>query len=214
MTFPPARDYKEAPEPMTNETITGRIVDLVKGIFGQRAPEDQKAEQKDADTTSSSDAKPETSTEDAPVDTDSPADATSETTDGADTTAESGESANESEERDDTAEATDTTEEAPLVADEDKESIAEELKAGDTKTVAASRDSLDRAVAASNESELPVPNYSTVTLPSMRARLRKLTLDDVRTMRSYEAANEDRADFLKMYDNRIAKLENESEGDS
>lgn len=200
---------------MTNETIAGRIVDLVKGIFGQRAPEDQKAEPKDADTTSSADATPETSTEDAPVDTDSPTDATSETTDDADSTAESGESASESDDQDDTSNAADTTEEdAPLVADEEKESIAEELKAGDTKTVSASRDSLDRAVAASNESELPVPNYSTVTLPSMRARLRKLTLDDVRTMRSYEAANEDRADFLKMYDNRIAKLESESEGES
>ncbi|MFC7326772.1 hypothetical protein [Marinactinospora rubrisoli] len=62
----------------------------------------------------------------------------------------------------------------------------------------------------SSAAELPVPNYDELTLPSVRARLRKLTIDQVRALRDYEAAHADRPEFLRMYGNRIAKLESEA----
>lgn len=59
--------------------------------------------------------------------------------------------------------------------------------------------------------ELPVPGYDGLTLPSIRARLRKLTIDQVRDLRAYEIANAERPEFVKMYDNRIAKLQKTGE---
>ncbi|GAB3660183.1 hypothetical protein GCM10027589_21730 [Actinocorallia lasiicapitis] len=56
------------------------------------------------------------------------------------------------------------------------------------------------------EVELPVPNYDELTHASLRARLRKLSLDEVKILREYEASHAARAEIVKMYDNRIAKL--------
>ncbi|HEY7486847.1 MAG TPA: hypothetical protein VH912_20475 [Streptosporangiaceae bacterium] len=53
---------------------------------------------------------------------------------------------------------------------------------------------------------LPVPNYDAATLASVRARLRSLTAVQVSQLRDYEQAHGARADFLRMYENRIAKL--------
>ena len=55
--------------------------------------------------------------------------------------------------------------------------------------------------------ELPVPNYDSSTLASIRARLRALDVAQVQTLRDYEQANAARADFVRMFDNRIAKLQ-------
>jgi hypothetical protein len=57
---------------------------------------------------------------------------------------------------------------------------------------------------------LPVPDYDEVTLASVRARLRSLTAVQVSQLRDYEQANAARAEFLKMYENRIAKLTSDS----
>lgn len=57
---------------------------------------------------------------------------------------------------------------------------------------------------------LPVPNYDEATLASVRARLRSLSAAQVSRLRDYEQANAARPDFLRMYDNRIAKLTAES----
>ncbi|GAA2604103.1 hypothetical protein GCM10010411_42800 [Actinomadura fulvescens] len=54
--------------------------------------------------------------------------------------------------------------------------------------------------------ELPVPNYDQATLPQLRARLRGLSVDQVKLLREYERKHAARADVLKMYENRIAKL--------
>ncbi|MFI0451020.1 hypothetical protein [Actinomadura sp. 6N118] len=54
--------------------------------------------------------------------------------------------------------------------------------------------------------ELPVPNYDEATLPQLRARLRGLSVDQVKLLREYERKHSARADVLKMYENRIAKL--------
>lgn len=56
------------------------------------------------------------------------------------------------------------------------------------------------------EPALPVPGYDEASIASIRARLRNLDADEVSALRDYERAHEARADFLRMYENRIAKL--------
>jgi hypothetical protein len=53
---------------------------------------------------------------------------------------------------------------------------------------------------------LPVPNYDELTLASVRARLRNLNVEQVSLLHDYEQANAARADFIRMYENRVAKL--------
>jgi hypothetical protein len=53
---------------------------------------------------------------------------------------------------------------------------------------------------------LPVPGYDQATIASVRARLRSLDAAQVATLRDYERAHAARADFLRMFENRIAKL--------
>jgi hypothetical protein len=69
----------------------------------------------------------------------------------------------------------------------------------------------ERRPAAQGEAEklaadLPVPNYDDATLPQLRARLRGLSVDQVKLLREYERDHAARPDVLKMYENRIAKL--------
>jgi hypothetical protein len=54
--------------------------------------------------------------------------------------------------------------------------------------------------------ELPLSGYDEATLASVRARLRGLDVRQVAQLRDYERSNAARADFLRMYENRIAKL--------
>ncbi|WP_159941818.1 MULTISPECIES: hypothetical protein [unclassified Nocardiopsis] len=101
----------------------------------------------------------------------------------------------------------------PATADvtEAVEVIAEELEAAEAHTTVASDEVLERVRkgAAPSAEDLAVPTYDELTLPSVRARLRKLTIDQVRDLRAYEVAHQGRPEFIKMYDNRIAKLEAE-----
>ncbi|WP_285732455.1 hypothetical protein [Nocardiopsis sp. ATB16-24] len=93
---------------------------------------------------------------------------------------------------------------------EDAPAIAEELEAAEAHTTVASDEVLEkvRKDAAPSAEELAVPTYDELTLPSIRARLRKLTVEQVRDLRAYEVAHQGRPEFIKMYDNRITKLEN------
>ncbi|HEY8481243.1 MAG TPA: hypothetical protein VIL71_15565 [Spirillospora sp.] len=54
--------------------------------------------------------------------------------------------------------------------------------------------------------ELPVPNYDSATLPQLRARLRGLTVEQVKLLREYERKHAAREDVIRMYERRIAKL--------
>jgi hypothetical protein len=54
--------------------------------------------------------------------------------------------------------------------------------------------------------DLPLAAYDGATLASVRARLRNLDTRQVTELRDYERAHAARADFLRMYENRIAKL--------
>jgi len=56
---------------------------------------------------------------------------------------------------------------------------------------------------------LPLPNYDTLTVPSLRARLRNLDPAQLRTLVDYEKAHAGRADVLTMFERRIAKLESD-----
>ncbi|TQN32868.1 hypothetical protein FHX37_2855 [Haloactinospora alba] len=96
---------------------------------------------------------------------------------------------------------------------EQREDLAAELGGAEATTQAASDEAMEsaRKRAAPALEELPVPNYEEATLPSVRGRLRKLTIEQVRDLRAYELAHEERPEFVKMYDNRIAKLQNEGQ---
>jgi hypothetical protein len=54
-----------------------------------------------------------------------------------------------------------------------------------------------------------VPNYDTLTVPSLRARLRNLDPAQLRTLIDYEKAHAGRADVLTMFERRIARLESD-----
>ncbi|MCW2947460.1 MAG: hypothetical protein JWR24_4177, partial [Actinoallomurus sp.] len=54
--------------------------------------------------------------------------------------------------------------------------------------------------------ELPVSGYDEASLASVRARLRGLDARQVGELRDYERSHAARADFLRMYENRITKL--------
>jgi hypothetical protein len=51
-----------------------------------------------------------------------------------------------------------------------------------------------------------VPNYDELSLPSLRARLRTLSADQLRVLVRYERAHSGRADIVAMFERRLAKL--------
>jgi hypothetical protein len=54
--------------------------------------------------------------------------------------------------------------------------------------------------------ELPIEDFDSVSVPSLRSRLRTLTLADLAILREYEQAHAHRLPVVTMLDNRIAKL--------
>jgi hypothetical protein len=55
-------------------------------------------------------------------------------------------------------------------------------------------------------SGLPIANYDMLSLPSLRARLRSLDVDQLALLTDYERAHAARADVLSMFENRVVKL--------
>jgi len=77
-------------------------------------------------------------------------------------------------------------------------------------TEAADREELRRQPApgaALQPADLPLDDYDHLTLGSLRARLRGLTVDDLLALRAYERAHANRLPIITMLENRIAKLE-------
>jgi hypothetical protein len=64
----------------------------------------------------------------------------------------------------------------------------------------------DDAANSVSEAALPVPNYDSLTLPSLRARLRTLDAHQLRVLTEYERSHAARADVVAMFERRIAKL--------
>lgn len=57
--------------------------------------------------------------------------------------------------------------------------------------------------------DLPVPEYDSRTVASLRARMRGLSLDDIRRLLEYERGHAARPEVVGMFERRIAKLEAE-----
>jgi hypothetical protein len=55
--------------------------------------------------------------------------------------------------------------------------------------------------------EAPLPNYDELTVASLRARLRNLSIEQVRELAEYERAHAGRAEVVAMFERRVAKLE-------
>lgn len=222
---------------MSNPTIVTKLTTLVRGIFGRKDPvvttvQDKKDETPAATDVTSEDTvkqaeKAEEKAETAPAAAaETPADAVTETP--AETSSETAaEAAPEAAPKAAPKTPAETTSHAaplveeptdepsvPATADlpEDGPALAEELEAAEAHTTVASDDVLERVrkEAAPAAEDLAVPTYDELSLPSIRARLRKLTIEQVRDLRAYEVAHEARPEFIKMYDNRIAKLESEA----
>lgn len=68
--------------------------------------------------------------------------------------------------------------------------------------------------AADRTDELPaaLPTYPELSLPSVRARLRGLSVADLEVLLDYELATADRPDFVRMLTNRIHRLRAEPAG--
>jgi hypothetical protein len=54
---------------------------------------------------------------------------------------------------------------------------------------------------------LPMANYDSLSLPSIRARLRGLDAGQLKVLLDYEARNAERPEILRMYERRIDKIE-------
>ena len=55
-------------------------------------------------------------------------------------------------------------------------------------------------------SALPLANYDELSVASLRARLRNLSNDDLTRLMTYEKANQNRPEVVKMFQNRLIKM--------
>ena len=67
-----------------------------------------------------------------------------------------------------------------------------------------------KPVAPEGGTEAPLPNYDDLTIASVRARLRNLSREQLDQLVDYEKAHANRADFIAMFERRIAKVESGS----
>jgi hypothetical protein len=65
-------------------------------------------------------------------------------------------------------------------------------------------------VVAEEAAVLPVANYDDLSLASLRARLRNLSVPQLTQLIEYEKTHAGRADFITMFERRIVKVESES----
>jgi hypothetical protein len=64
----------------------------------------------------------------------------------------------------------------------------------------------ETATESETASALPLANYDELTVASLRARLRNLTNDDLTQLMTYEKANQNRPEVIKMFQNRLIKM--------
>ena len=65
----------------------------------------------------------------------------------------------------------------------------------------------ESAAPAVSQPSLPVANYDSLSLASIRARLRSLDVGQLKILLDYEAVNAERPEVLGMFERRIEKLE-------
>jgi hypothetical protein len=84
---------------------------------------------------------------------------------------------------------------------------AVEVGAPGAQTDVVERVSADLDVEApASASDLPIPDFDNVSIGSLRARLRSLTVEDLVTLREWEKAHAHRLPVITLLDNRIAKV--------
>jgi hypothetical protein len=93
---------------------------------------------------------------------------------------------------------------APEAGAPEAEAAAPETKSPDAEAPAAEAATEAKAEAA--DVVLPLANYDTLTVASLRARLRTLTIDDLVVLINYEKAHEGRGDVVGMFERRKAKI--------
>ncbi|MUL39768.1 hypothetical protein FZ103_00995 [Streptomonospora sp. PA3] len=208
---------------MSNPSIASKLMSMVKGIFGQKeeaadsSARSATAEQRtQAGATESTTATANATKTAAPAEEKAPAEepASAPAADKADTApAEQASDAPAAEDSVKAVEDDDAGDRSHLVTPEERAAVADELAAAEATTQESDDSVLEdvRRQAAPSAEELPVPGYDDLSLPSIRARLRKLTIEQVRELRAYEVAHGERPEFVKMYDNRIAKLQSEGQ---
>lgn len=86
-------------------------------------------------------------------------------------------------------------------AEEEAERIAADAREADAATAR----QLD-LTEPTDRSSLPIADFDSVSLGSLRARLRSLSLQDLATLRGWEKAHGRRAPVLTLLDNRIARV--------
>ena len=79
------------------------------------------------------------------------------------------------------------------------------LAAAEERLVSVPGEAAERAPSA----EPPVPGWDGLTLGSIRARLRRLSEEDLVALRRYEEGHAARPDVLSMLTNRLAKVRSE-----
>ena len=84
------------------------------------------------------------------------------------------------------------------------QAAAHELAAGPAPEAAAEAPA---AAALVGEAGPPIANYGELSVASLRARLRGLTVVQVREVIAYERANANRPELIAMFERRVAKLE-------
>ena len=83
------------------------------------------------------------------------------------------------------------------------ETAAPETAAPET---AAPETATPETAAPESAAELPLQNYDDLTIASVRARLRNLSVEQLNSLIDYEKAHAARADFISMFERRIAKV--------
>lgn len=91
---------------------------------------------------------------------------------------------------------------APAAAQESAASVEASLPAAAAEATAP-------AEQPAPEADLPIPEYDERTVPSLRARMKGLTVADLRQLIEYEKTHAARADVISMFERRITKLESE-----
>jgi hypothetical protein len=97
--------------------------------------------------------------------------------------------------------------ETPSVTPPDGTPVAEAPTAPEAPTATETTATEAPAAEAPAGAEPPIANYDQLSLASLRARLRGLTLVQVRELIVYEQANAARPDVIAMYERRVTKLE-------
>jgi hypothetical protein len=110
-----------------------------------------------------------------------------------------------------TAAAETLTPETTTPATDAPETVVPEAAAPETVTpeAVAPETAAAETVTPEGAAEPPLPNYDGLTIASVRARLRNLSIAQLNQLIEYEKANAGREDFIAMFERRIAKIESE-----